>query len=421
MNGIERMNQIFQITLITILWIIASPKFQVLSAEKEEKWQNGQVKKSYAVDDENKINGHYEEYYESGKLKIKANYKNNLLEGNYFEYFEDGKLKLESQYIKGQKNGYLKTYDKGVLIKSSLWQNNLLIYTFPKTPDQINRELNNISKLKTEFVGEWPKDFKGERFTKTVEEDNIAALTKLREYRYLCGIPYEDLQINKEYIARNLDAVIVLKKLGGLNHFPQNPGVPEDVFKSGYIGTSSSNLAFMGFKINSAQTIPMYMNDSDALNIAKVGHRRWCLSPNMKMTGFAVEDGFGAMWSINVDKMKKQPPEFDVICYPARGYMPISHFQNSCAWSVSINPNIYKTKSLDTIKIKFYSFKDGVKEELKLTYQTINSEYIGTTNCLIFTPEKISLTPGSCYQVLITGIKDKNGKDTKIEYFVEFF
>lgn len=386
----------------------------------EEKWPNGKTKKKYSVDATDKKNGNYEEFFENGQSKIKSLYKNNLLEGDFIEYQEDGKIKQEIQYGNGKKNGFFKLYENGILNKSFIWLNGVLVYTFPKSPAEITRMLNTIPQLKTELVGAWPKNFEMDRFSKLVEEDNTNAMAKLREYRYLCGLPYEDLQIDKEYIARNLDAVIVLKKLGTINHFPANPGVPEDVYKSGYIGTSSSNLAFMGFKVTSAQTISLYMNDSDPMNIDRVGHRRWCLSPNMKRTGFACEGGFGVMWSINIDKMKN-PPHFDAICYPARGYMPITHFQKNCAWSVSLNPNVYKTKSTDTIKVKISSFKNSIKEELNISYQNINTLYIGTTNCIIFKPDNISVTSQSCYHVLITGIKDKNNKETKLEYFVEFF
>jgi hypothetical protein len=391
----------------------------LFSADREEKWPNGQLKKSYSVELDNKKSGAYKEFHENGQPKIQAFYKNNILEGDYFEFYDDGKKKQESQFSKGKKNGYFKIYDKGVLIKEEIWQDGALTFTFPKTIEEIKRSLTAIGKLKTEFIGVWPKDFKPERFPKTVEDDNIAGLTRLREYRYLSNLAYEDLQLNKSFIAHNLDAIIVLKKLGGVTHFPTNPGLPEVVFKSGYKGTSSSNLCLTFLKLTSSSGVDNFMDDTDEHNIDRVGHRRWCLSPAMKATGFAASDGYAVMWSINLDRTVL--PDYDTVCYPAKGYMPSTHFKNNYAWSVSLNPKHYKSPEKSSIKVKVFSIKDNVKEELKIAYQNIDLSYIAITNCIIFQPEKISTAPLSRYQVTISGVKDIKNKETKIEYYVEFF
>ena len=409
------------LSCVTQLLILVSLLiFETLFAEnKEEKWPNGQIKKSYSVTSANKKSGSYKEFYENGQLKIDANYANNMLDGFYFEFFDDGKIKQESEFSNGQKNGKFKIFEKGLLVKEEVWKDGCLIFTFPKTPEEIRGTILSIAKLKTEFIGLWPKDFNTERFTKAVEEDNIAGLTKLREYRYLCRLPYDDIKINRDYIAHNLDATIVLKKIGGITHYPTNPGLPEDLFKSGYKGTSSSNLCYTYFKVTSPVTIDMYMDDSDATNISRVGHRRWCLSPTMKTTGFATLDGFAAMWSINLDRTDF--PELETICFPAKGYMPISHFKSNSAWSVSLNPKRYKEPAKSVVKVKIYLVNKNLNEEINIFYQNIETSYIGINNCIIFQPEKILAKPMSRYFVSITGIKDIKNKDVKFEYYVEFF
>lgn len=40
--------------------------------------------------------------------------------------------------------------------------------------------------------------------------------------------------------------------------------------------------------------------------------------------------------------------------------------------------------------------------------------------CIIFRPDKVNLSGGSCYRVSIVGVQTRDGKDAKIEYLVEF-
>lgn len=383
----------------------------------EEQWPNGKTSKKYTTDDENKKSGTYTEYHENGTSKIKAFYKKDLLEGFYAEFTEDGKKRVEGQYAKGLINGVYRVYEKGVLVRDEIWINGVLAY--PRTIQEINRNLALIPKLKTEFVGDWPSDFKVERFSKSVEADNITGMTRLREYRYLCGVPYEDMQINRKFVAHNLDAAILLNKLGRLDHTPANPGLPEEVYKSGYAGTSQSNLAGGSRGTTASRSVDMYMNDSDKSNIDRVGHRRYCISPYMKMTGFGSEGNYSAMWSF--DKSREQIDDFDYICYPARGYMPSTHFNSSYAWNVSLNPKLYATPNKATVNIQISLLKGTIKSPLKISYQNIETSGFGINNCIIFKPDSISTSAKTKYHVLIAGLKDKKGEDAQIEYYVEFF
>lgn len=402
-------------TLILIYFFVNT---NTLFAESvEEKWPSGNILKKYSRNNENKKTGAYTEFYENGQIKIKANYNNDQLEGFYYEFLENGKKSLDTQYTKGLKNGLNRIYTNGLLTKEEIWVDGLL--AFPHSILEITQTLHSIEKLKTEFIGEFPKDFKEERFTKIIENDNIAGLTKLREYRYLCGLPYEDLQINKSYIAHNLDAVLILKKLNGLTHQPINPGLPENTYQSGYKGTMCSNLTWSNYGMCASLSVDIYMDDSEQVNLEFLGHRRWCLNPQMQATGFALDGCFSAMWTQNIDREKIT--SFDYICFPAKGFMPNSHFKNINAWSVTLNPNLYRLPEKESVTINISSVKNSIKNELKISYQNIDKNFIGINNCIIFKPENISTAQKSRYFVSIKGLKDIQGKDTKIEYFMEFF
>lgn len=383
----------------------------------EEKFENGKTSKKYYTDADNKKSGTYQEFYQNGSFKIKANYVKDLLDGLYLEFAEDGKKTFEAQYTKGLKNGIVRSYEKGLIKTDELWINGIL--AFPKSMREISAVMANIPKLKTEFIGEWPKDFKMERFSKTVEADNIAGVQRLREYRFLCDVPYEDIAINRQYVAHNLDAVIILNKINRLDHTPQNPGLPEDVYKSGYTGTSNSNLAMGGRGMSGSDSIDMFMNDSDKSNIDRLGHRRWCINPTMQATGFGSQGQFTSMWSF--DKNRANVPDYDFICFPPRGYIPTSHFKSSYAWSVSVNTSKYQTPDKANVKVTVSEWKAPKPVELKFAYQNVELSGFGINNCIIFQPDGVKVAAKTRYFVSISGLKDKDGKDAKIEYFVEFF
>ena len=140
-----------------------------------------------------------------------------------------------------------------------------------------------------------------------------AALRRLSAYRYVCDVPYEGMSLDDGYNRKCLAASRLLERIGRLDHTPDNPGLPEDEYRVAYEGTSSSNIA-VGSSLPGS--IDMYMNDSDASNIARVGHRRWCLNPAMLKTGFGITGRWSAMWSFDSSRTSYDAP--DLICYRAR-------------------------------------------------------------------------------------------------------
>jgi hypothetical protein len=141
-------------------------------------------------------------------------------------------------------------------------------------------------------------------------------------------VPHADLALVDTF-NRHADAGSKLcERIGRLDHTPENPGLPEDEYAFAYTGTSRSNL-FQGNGMPGS--VPAYMDDSDARNIDRVGHRRWCLNPAMVKTGFGASGVFAAMWAH--DASRKDVPDFDYVAYPAMGYMPDYYFGARHAWS----------------------------------------------------------------------------------------
>ncbi len=62
-----------------------------------------------SIDNNKKYNGVYEEYFQSGKIRIKTNFKDNEKHGRYTKYYEDGNIE-QLEVFKNGKNDSISTY-----------------------------------------------------------------------------------------------------------------------------------------------------------------------------------------------------------------------------------------------------------------------------------------------------------------------
>jgi hypothetical protein len=250
-----------------------------------------------------------------------------------------------------------------------------------------------------------------------LELERDQALRRLKAYRYLAEVPYQNLSLDPEYNKLAQGAALVCEKLGKLDHKPANPGLPEAEYQVGLKGAGSSNLG-MGYR-SIAQSVDGYMDDSDPGNIQRVGHRRWCLNPTMMKAGFGKSGKFYGMYVF--DRSQPQVPNFDVICYPSRGFQPVDYFRPNYAWSVTLHPAKFKIADPKGVKPSIYvADEKGNKagDALKLNFQRASTESRGMGNCIIFRPEKLDMSPGKRYLVEIDGLVGINKGPLK--YMVEF-
>lgn len=131
----------------------------LLLAERiEEKYDNGKTKVRYAVNEEKKKDGRFQSFYESGKPKIKAVYKEGLLNGTYFEYDEQGKPKIKASYKEGELHGPFTKYDGRKIIKQAVYIDGQI--AFPKSQKQIVSMFAEIDRMKITINR--PDDAKGD-------------------------------------------------------------------------------------------------------------------------------------------------------------------------------------------------------------------------------------------------------------------
>ena len=247
-----------------------------------------------------------------------------------------------------------------------------------------------------------------------------AYIQRLKQFRYICGVPYEDLQWDAQQADLAQHAALICSKLGHLTHSPGHPpGMSDSEYDLCKKGAGQSNL-FMGIT-QPVACVDGWMNDSDPSNIGRVGHRRWCLNPAMQKSGFGTEGKFAAMYAF--DTSRKQVPDWDFVAYPARGYMPVEFFGERHAWSVSLNMAKFVTPGRSKPEVALKAANDKLAPEgepLKLDFFVVESGGFGSGPAIIFRPKTLTLKHDARYIVEITGLKAKKGDDAPLRYLVHF-
>ena len=379
-----------------LLFAFAAQGSRAADKQQIDSFANGKPHVVYNLDKQGRKTGTYKEYDPTGRVVISANYAKGNLQGAYRSFFPNGKPKIVAgfhngklfgkyrrftttgevawvaNYKGGKLHGERQEFSAGKLVKDELWTNGTLAsevglkggklhgprrkfadnrivadefwyegrLLIPKGPQLIMQELAAIKKIPLSITGKFPPvpDKLNETLrTPAFQADQESALHKLMEYRYLADLPYADMEIDRDYAAHCQAGAELLTRVGHLTHTPENPGLPDAEYKFAYDGPSHSNISTAG---NSAASVAMYMDDSDAGNIAKLGHRRWCLNPAMLKTGFGADGHYTCMWSF--DGSRRDIPDYDAVAFPPRGIMPTTHFGANYAWSFSVNPQKYR-------------------------------------------------------------------------------
>jgi len=369
----------------------------VVAANVEEKYDNGKPKLKYNVDDQGRKDGLYQEFYPTGKIKLRATFKGGKLAGPYTEFDEKARKTLAATYKDGKLNGNLFRYENGLPILSQPFKDGEAV--FPKSREKI------AATLKTIYGTAKPgPDLASQR---------DYALRRLKAYRYLCDVPYQDLTLDDSYTRQAQAAAAICDKLKRLDHEPPNPGLPASEYNLAKMGAARSNLAAGLPALELA--IDAWMDDSIPGSIEKLGHRRWCLNPAMAKTGFGKAGPFAAMYSF--DSSRKTLPDFDYVCYPPRGLVPATAFQPRYGWCFCPNPRKFKAPD-GSVKAKITAIDEQfhkIGSPLELDHQSVDKMPIGMLSyCVIFRPEKVEVADGQRFLVEIEGLKNIAGRPVGI-------
>lgn len=261
-----------------------------------------------------------------------------------------------------------------------------------------------------------------------------AALDRLNALRRIAGMPAA--RLDKDWCESSQYGAVILGRLGTLSHTPERPSdMDKSFYDKAYSATHSSNL-YAGRTLFTA--VDGWMDDSDASNVDRLGHRRWQLSPALNKVGFGyVENGSG-YGRFSDEKVfergsrSSSSVSYDSYGWPSAGYFPndIGGFTASTAWSVTLNPSLYNAPKASDItvtltrdsdqKVWTFSGRDSYAPSGSGAYFNINHDSYGVDNCIIFRPDGVTKYEG-IYTVEIQGLKSKKGGPVPFTYQVEFF
>ena len=243
------------------------------------------------------------------------------------------------------------------------------------------------------------------------------ALNAVNQIRYIAGLS-SDVTLDDEYITLTQASSVVNGANGTLSHYPVQPaGMDDDLYQLGSTGSGRSNIA-AGYRSIADSIIGGYMDDGDASNIARVGHRRWILNPAMGKTGFGIapsSSGYGwfsALYAFD----RSGRSNASVSMWPALN-TPVQYFGSDYPWSYSTGVS----EDISTVKVELknvrtdqtWNFYQGTSDG----YFNVENGGYGLSGCIIFRPSSVSYSAGDVYSVKITGLAG----DLTVAYYVEFF
>jgi len=352
------------------------------------------------------LNGAFDSWYENGERRLEAGYVEGVLSGSYREGWEDGELEYEGRYKGGLAEGRFELTRGREKLLTQRWKRGQLLELnglepYPRPLDELRASLESIAASGEPAEGAELADLEAQR---------RATLARLKAYRYLCGVPWQGLARDPKQEAHAQAAAELCERIGETNHRPDNPGMPADEFRFASEGTRSSNL-YRGRSL--LDSIDSYMEDSDERNIDRVGHRRWCLNPQMGRTGFGRAGRYAAMWAFDKSGggSHREP-----VLYPPPGHVPLDMFGARHAWSVLLPSGRGRQQRLDELEISI--------QPLDQRYLPLGSplslDHLGLSEgMLIFRPAGLSVEDGARYLVELEGLPGK-GADARLCWLVHF-
>lgn len=419
-----------------VLELSAALELPAAGEEVVESWPNGNPRRVYEVDEQGRKDGDFAEFRMDGELAIEAEYRAGELHGRYKRYRRGGEVELDCTYKKGLLDGRYRTFDAegdvlvdgsydegrkdgrfeirrgGDVVSRQKWVDGELVELdgfddpFPRSVAALRAEIDAIRARTIEPVLE--SSYEGD-IDPELAASRVLALKRLMEYRALSGLRYADMELDDKKNWHCSAAAKMLTIIGRLDHTPKNPGMPDEEYDVAYIGTSRSNLA-MGNTLPGS--IDGYMDDSDPSNIDAVGHRRWCLNPAMKETGFGIDGRFSAMWSFDESGAAGS---WDHVAYPAPGYYPTSHFGDHHAFSVRFPGGVTNGKEPSDFVIEIAALDGDYAPAATLALDHVSI----SGGQLVFRAQGLACEPGRAYRVRI-GEVGRRKPQPLLHYYVEF-
>ena len=265
------------------------------------------------------------------------------------------------------------------------------------------------------------------------------------------GAPYAQGSLNDAFLQNGLNAVNYVRALAGLDavtlsaskndaaqagalllaasnysHYPSQPAdMSDELYAKGYAATSTSNIG-SGYYNLSEFTLDC-IDDSQPSNITGLGHRRWLLDPTLTSVGMGYVEGRCTTQVVDSTFRSWQSSDQDYVLWPSAGLFPSELFHDGLAWSCSLNPSVYSSKSQPTITVtdgrgNTWS-RTAAYGQIDLNDFAIMDVSIGYggSPCIIFVPSELEYAVGETITVEISGLYLQSGAPNTITYTVKLF
>lgn len=352
--------------------------------------------------------------------------KDGKRDGALTAWWPGGKLlKEKSKWDKGELHGVRVLYDeKGKPTVEETWIRGRLIY--PRSQAQVAAGLARVEAEALSLLATWPKS--GNAGAPSAA-DELAAVVRLRQYRWLCGLSH-DVVVKPQYTDEAQEGAEILAALGKLDHHPSKPAGWDDAdYAKAKAGCGHGNLAMGAGGL--VRAVDMWMDDSDPSNIGALGHRRWLLNPVMEACGFGISGKFSVVWAHDAARADPAPQQWQA--FPPPGFVPLSHFSDRHAWHISLNPADY-TVDLKTMTFAVFALDQQLKRQgaaLPLDHDGGDDNGYGSyKNARIVRPDgKVSgkgqpayaVAKGRSYEAVVGGLKPKGSAPAEITWVVTFY
>lgn len=265
--------------------------------------------------------------------------------------------------------------------------------------------------------------------TDVAQRDALALTNFLRG---LAGL--EPVGLDPLYTLRAQAGALVLAANDEINHEPAQPeGMPDDLYETGYAGTSMGNIAKFNWMRPTIllDGVTYFARDDGAGNLDRLGHRRWLLNPLMSATGFGLANAasgnsYVAMYAVD---MENADAAWDHVAWPAAGAFPVELMRAELPWSISLNPELYDTAASRPV-VTLTEERSGARFRFDLTegagdgYCRLSTERCGAGDCMIFLPRLEvagieEYVQNQVWTVEVTGLRGADGEEKGIRYSCE--
>ncbi len=253
-------------------------------------------------------------------------------------------------------------------------------------------------------------------------------LNSINYARYLAGLP-DDITLDASYTDSAQHGAVLLAAGQFAHTQPKPDDMDEAFYQIAVRATSSSNI---GWGYDSLWRFNRGgLDDDDAANIDRAGHRRWLLNPQMARTGMGYASSRSDTYVFDMSRTSKVA--YDVILWPSAGPFPVEMFGTSVPWSVTLNPDLYSwTPGSAGHTVTLRRLRDGKTWTFTSADTDKSGEYFnfdtagyGVSNCFIFRPDPSSVGAYEIadeYEVTLSGgiTRKADGAPAVIAYTTRF-